>query len=171
MAITNPRKKFNFRVSILPAPEIPVFSVQQMSIGESAIEPVEHGFGNTILKTAGLIKPGNLTMERIMSASSADISAAIWAWHWAAQNPALQIGGDPVDYKRVIKVEELGDGFGSPIVLSTWFAVGAWPSTINGREFDRTASENLIDSIEFSVDYITQDYQPDSIFIPGNAGL
>ena len=157
MAIVNPRKKFNFRVTILPSPQISTFSVQMITLGESAIDVTEHGFGNNVLKTSGLIKVGNLTMERIMEADTGDISAALWAWHWSVQDPANQIGGDPRKYKRTIKIAELADGVGKPTALNTWYVVGAWPATMNGREFDRTSSDNLVDSVEFACDYITSD--------------
>ena len=166
MAIVNPRKKFNFRVTILPDPQIATFSVQMITLGESAIDITEHGFGNTVLKTGGLIKVGNLTMERIIEADSADIAASLWAWHWSVQNPATQVGGDPRAYKRVIKIAELADGVGTPVALNTWFAVGAWPATMNGREFDRTSSDNLVDSIEFACDYLTADLPAQGILIP-----
>lgn len=163
MAIINPRKKFNFRVNILPLPIIPTFSVQQITLGESAIDITEHGFGNTVMKTAGMLKVGNLTMERIMDATQGSIAAAIWAWHMLVQNPASQVGGNPLEYKRIIKIDELGTGFGSPVALNTWFAIGAWPATINGREYDRTSSDNIIESIEFAVDYVTMDIEAATI--------
>jgi len=160
MAILNPRKKFNFTVSIIPGPNLEPFSVQQITLSDSVIEQVEHGFGNTILKTAGQIKAGALSMSIIQSSSDGALEAALWAWHWQAQNPALQAGGDPTavgGYKRTIKVEELGSVNSAPAVVNTWFVIGAWPATMNGKEFDRTASDNTVRSIEFAVDYITQE--------------
>ena len=166
MAIVNPRKKFNFRVNILPLPIIPTFSVQQITLGESAIDITEHGFGNTVIKTGGLVKIGNLTMERIMEASSGDIASSLWAWHLMVQDPAKQIGGSPLDYKRILQIDELATGMGDLVALNTWYAIGAWPATINGREFDRTSSDNLVDSIEFSIDYLTMDIEAAGVFIP-----
>lgn len=168
MAIINPRKKFNFRVSILPEPIIPIFSVQTITLGESAIDIVEHGFGNTVLKTGGLVKIGNLTMERIMESGLGDIAASIWEWHWMVQDPTMQVGGNPKSYKRIIKIDELGNGFGSPTAVNTWFAVGAWPATINGREYDRQSSDNLIESVEFAIDYLTMGLKASEIFVPIN---
>jgi len=167
MAILNPRKKFNFRVSILPMPEIPTFSVQQITLGDSVIEQVEHGFGNTVLKTAGQIKPGTVNLHMIEESHSGVIGAKLWAWHWQVQNPALQAGADPMEYKRILKIEELGTGLGTPTALNVWFAVGAWPATMNGKEFDRVSSDNTVRSIEFSVDYLTQDLPPEGILFYG----
>lgn len=167
MAILNPRKKFNFRVSILPAPPIPAFSVQQITLGDSTIEQVEHGFGNTVLKTAGQIKPGTIKMDLIEESTSGAIGAALWAWHWSAQNPAMQAGGDPTTYKRILKIEELGTGMGTPVALNVWYAIGAWPAVMNGKEFDRTASDNTVRSIEFAVDYLTQDLPPEGVLFYG----
>jgi len=177
MAIKNPRKQFNFRISILPMPELPVFSVQKVTLGDSQIDITEHGFGNTTIKTAGLIKAGNLTIERLMEAANPDIVNQMFSWHWTAQNPAEQAGGIPDLYKRIIRVDELGVGaknkvgFGAIAVVNTWYAIGAWPATINGREYDRMSSDNLIESIEFSIDYISLDLPPEGILIPSIASV
>ena len=135
------------------------FGAQQVTLPDSEVEMVEHGFGNTVLKTAGLSKPGTLKIDRIISADTLTgvNGAAFFEWQKLAQDPFTQTGGDPLDYKMTVIVEELGNlgvGGNPPVVLNTWTFEGCWPTRINGREFDRTASENLMESIELSVDYI-----------------
>jgi hypothetical protein len=57
-------------------------------------------------------------------------------------------------YKKTIVItEHAEDGH---TVLNTWTASGVWPCKINGLDLDRMASENSIESIEFSVDKLSK---------------
>jgi phage tail-like protein len=160
--IKNPRKKFNFRITILTNPVLPVFAAQQVTSPDIEVEAVEHGFGNTVLKTAGLVKVGTLKIDRIISMAPGD-GQSFYRWQMNAQDGMHQTGGAPEDYKQVVKVEEYVQyGSGNPEVIDTYYAIGAWPQKINGREYDRTASENVVESIELAVDYL-------SLTPPGNA--
>ena len=157
--IKNPRKQFNFRITILDNPFLEPFAVQTCSLPDSEVEAVEHGFGNTYIKTAGMVKVGTLNMERIISAGIASINnAAMFEWQKLAQDGANQSGGDPEDYKKFIYVEELANsgwnGLNDPVVANSWTCIGCWPTRINGREYSRTTSDNLIETIEFAVDYM-----------------
>ena len=154
MAILNPRKKFKFRVTFLTLPQLEPFAVQEITLGDNEIEPVEHGFGNTVLKTAGMVKPGNVTLQRIMAASTSSVSGEFWEWARLAQDPLTQAGGDPATYKRVLQVDELAND--GQTALDTWYIAGAWPATINGREFSATDSANTIESVELAVDFVSQ---------------
>lgn len=159
--IRNPRKKFNFRITILPNPTLPVFAAQQVTTPDSEVEPVTHGFGNTELKTAGLVKISTLKIDRILSMSPGD-GQSMFEWQATAQNAITQTSGDPLDYKRIIKIEEVAGGEGNLTVVDTMFYIGAWPTKINGKEYDRTVSENTVESIEFAVDYASP-YIPESL--------
>lgn len=154
MAIINPRKKFKFRVTFLTLPKLVPFAVQDITLGDNEIEPVEHGFGNTVLKTAGIVKPGNITLSRIMGASVGTVSGEFWEWARIAQDAATQSGGDPETYKRVLQVDELAND--GQTALDTWYAAGCWPTKINGREYSRTDSANTVETIELCVDYLSQ---------------
>jgi len=165
--ILNPRKKFHFEVvfPLVTEADLPKFSVQMITIGDNEVEVVEHGYGNTVLKTAGLVKPANVTLDRIMPAGVDLVSAAygnyFWEWQKLAQNALVGSGGNPTDYKKVMEIRELANDGTS--ILNTWFLVGAWPSMINGREFDRTASENTVESVELAVDFISLDIDPGTL--------
>jgi len=153
--IKNPRKKFNFRITILTNPVLPVFAAQQVTTPDIEVEAVEHGFANTVLKTAGLVKVGTLKIDRIISMLPADGQAFI-RWQQNAQNAITQTGGDPEDYKQIVKIEEYAQyNQGNVEVIDTYYAIGCWPQKINGREYDRTASENVVESIELAVDYLS----------------
>jgi len=156
MAMINPRKKFNFRVTFLPLPQLEPFSVQEITLPTHEIEVVEHGFGNTVLKTAGLVKPGTVSLSRIISAYHTSVSGEIWEWARLAQDALTQSGGDPETYKRVLQVDELAND--GQTALDTWYIGGAWPSSINGREFSATDSANTVESVELTVDFISQNY-------------
>ena len=155
--IRNPRKKFNFRITFLEDFTFPTFAAQQVTTPDSEVEAVEHGYGNTVLKTAGLVKPGTLKVDRIISMTPAD-SQRFLRWQMQAQNSVNQTSGSPEFYKKVAKVEEYAYfGTNNPEVVDTFYCIGVWPQKINGKEYDRTASENIVESIEFAVDYLTPD--------------
>jgi len=61
---------------------------------------------------------------------------------------------DPATYKRVLQVDELAND--GQTALDTWYISGAWPATINGREFSATDSANTIESVELAVDFVSQ---------------
>lgn len=150
-AILNPRKKFKYRVIIPTEPNLETFGCQEVTLPDNEVESVEHGFGNTVIKTGGLAKVGTLTLNRIMSANYGSVSGTIFReWQKRVQDAQAQIGGDPLVYKGVVIIEELtGDNF----VLNTHTFTGCWPTRINGREFSRTDSANTVESVEFAVDY------------------
>jgi len=153
MAIINPRKKFKFRVSFMTLPQLAEFAVQEITLSDHEIEAVEHGFGTTILKTAGQVKPGTVTLNRIISANKGAISGEFFEWQRLAQDAISQSGGDPEVYKRILVIDEMAND--GQTALDTWYIAGAWPTRINGREFSRTESANTVESVELSVDYIS----------------
>jgi hypothetical protein len=152
-----PRKLFQFRVTIFnntgQAPLEP-FAVQSITFPESSIEAVEHGHGNTKIKTGGQVTVGNLTLNRILDAGNSGLSAYFWSWHNQIQDALLNAGGLAIDYKGSILIEELGAGSIIPPVVGAWEFTGVWPMRIGEREYDRTSSDNVIESIEFSVDFM-----------------
>jgi hypothetical protein len=166
-AIRNPRKAFNFLIEIPSMAFMPPFGAQEVTLPDSEIEADEHGFGNTVLSTAGLSKPGTLKISRIISLNTHGLgieSEGFYLWQQMAQNPLQQSGGNPDNYKFTVIVKELANsGVGnlsSPVVVSTFTMVGCWPTRINGREYKRGESGNLVESVELKVDY----------FVPGVPG-
>jgi len=147
----NPRKKFKFRVKFLDAPSIPYLYFQSVTLPSQEIEQDEHGEGNTIIKTGGLVKTGNATFERLLPGSGDNnaVSGEIWAWLSLVQSQRTGGGSDPKLYKKVAEIDEL-DHAGE--ALDTWTLVGCFPININGREFNAAESGNRIETFELSVD-------------------
>jgi len=158
----NPRKAFNFLITIQNFPELPPFGVQEVDAPSSEVESVEHGYANTVIKTAGIVKPGTLSIRRLISLDPtmnlAGESEAFYWWQKQCQDATSQSGGDPDNYKHPIIVQELANSsfgdLGNVVVKSTFVYTGCWPRLINGREYRRGESNNLVESVEFEVDYV-----------------
>lgn len=157
MAVKNPKKQFNFRVSIPSHPDLPVFSCQEVTLPDFEIEEDEHGQGNMTIKTAGMVKISKATLSRIMPSTPATSATALsnyfWGWASLAQNILAGGGADEEVYKRTVIVHELANDGVS--VINTIVLTGAWVSKINGRGYKRAESGNLVEEVELSTDYIT----------------
>lgn len=164
--VKNPRKSFNFLIEIQGLSFMPVFGAQEVTLPDVALDSVEHGFGNTVIKTAGQVKPGSLKINRIISLDPLNMAAAesegFHLWQQMAQNSYSQSGGDPDSYKHVVVVKEIANsGINSgtdPVVVAVHTCLGCWPKLINGRDYKRAESSNLVESVELEVDY----------YVPGN---
>jgi len=143
--VSNPHKKFQFSIFIFG---MNPFLAQKVTMPERSVDQVEHGEGNHLIKTGGLLKLGNLMVDKIRNASFPD--KLIWAWLATVQNEVTGGGAIPEVYKKAVQVQILStDGVS---VVETRTFVGVWPCKINGIELDRLSSDNTIESIEFSVD-------------------
>ena len=102
---------------------------------------------NRDVKTAGRVKIGDLIVEKLLTTSGSDT----WAHDWlmACQDHLAGGGLVPSEYWETMTVNELAEDGKS--VLNSWLLDEVWPKKIDGIEFDRTASENSIEHIEFSV--------------------
>lgn len=152
--ILNPRKQFKFEIIIPSGFEIETFGCQEVTLPDQEVDQVEHGVGVGVVKTGGLAKKGNLTLNRIMSAGSGTVTGRQFIeWQKQVQNMNTQVGGDPSEYGKVIIIRELSP---DNVILDTHTYTGCWPTRINGREFNRVQSENTVESVEFSVDYVDE---------------
>lgn len=143
--IENPRKQFNFSISI---PGLNPFLAQKVTLPDVEVEQVSHGDTNYDVKTGGRLKVGNLSIEKISSATQPDS----WFFQWmkAVQNAQLGGGALPIAYKRTIEIVQYStDGV---TVLNRYVYTGVWPAKKNGIELNRMGSENTLESVEFSVD-------------------
>ena len=143
--VSNPHKKFQFSIFLFG---MNPFLAQKVKTADRDIEQVEHGEGNHLVKTAGMIKLGNLTVDKILNASLPD--KIIWTWIHSVQDEFTGGGLLPDIYKKAIQIQRLATN--GQTVIGTWNYLGAWPCKINGVELDRVSSDNTIESIEFSVD-------------------
>lgn len=143
--INNPRKNFNFQVSIQG---INPFLCQEVKLPDVDFDMVEHGDTNFDVKTAGRKKISQLTVEKIFPSDQTDNE--IRNWSNQIQDTTTGGGALPSQYKRTVIVQQYApDGV---TVLDQWELDGAWPQKINGIAFNRRSSENTIQSIEFCVD-------------------
>ena len=168
----NPRKNFNFSIQIVGESFDP-FLAQKVDIPEREIEVVEHGETNHNIKTGGRVSFGNLIMEKILTTTpNLDAHTYFEDWMASVQDPVLGGGLVPrnktIDqafgYKRDILIYEFAESGvqvtqqgGAPfqtVPLNTWYLRGCWPSKRDAITLDRTASENTIERLEFSVDFI-----------------
>lgn len=145
--IANTRKVFNFRVEILGMDQ---WELQKVTLPEVEIEAVEHGDTNHSVKTAGRVTVGDLVFEKLRPLPSADN----WAWNWLNQAQDMMIGGGqlPINFKQTIVVKEM-DNTGTA-TLNRWVCEGCWVKKISQSDFDRTSSDNIIETITLSVDRV-----------------
>lgn len=147
--IANPRKGFNFRVEI---DGIDQFEVQKITLPEIEVEQVEHGDTNYKIKTAGMVNVGNMTFEKLKRLPTSD--TAIWDWLRTCQSILAGGGALAEVYKKVIIIKEM-DTTGK-VTVNRHICEGCWPSKLSQNDLDRMASDNVIQTIEFSVDAYEQ---------------
>lgn len=143
--IQNPRKIFNFGISIIGMNE---FLCQEVDLPDSEVDVVPHGDTNYDVKTGGRRKIGMMMIKKLMSATAPDL----FMWAWLDSIQSIQSGGGllPSQYKRNITIREYSnDGI---TILNIWVYAGCFPSKINGLKLSRTGSENTIEDIEMCVD-------------------
>lgn len=144
--VKNPRKKFLYSINFIKHPINP-YLCQKVTLPDIQVDEVAHGDINRDVKTAGRVTIGSLIVEKLLVTSGSD--TWVWDWLFSCQDH-LQGGGlVPSDYWETISVNELAED--GKTVLNTWILSEVWPSKIEGLELDRTASENTIEKIEFSV--------------------
>lgn len=147
--IANARKSFNFVVEI---DGIDQFSIQKVTLPEVTVEQVEHGDTNYMVKTAGMVTVGNMTFERIKRMPGSDTDA--WDWLRLAQSQVAGGGVLSEAYKRILVIKEM-DSTGL-ITLNRHICTGCWVTKISQNDLDRTSSDNVLQTVELSVDIYEQ---------------
>lgn len=147
--ISNPSKVFQFNIII---PGLNPFLCQKVSAPDVEFDIAEHGETIGLIKTAGLKKVGQLTVEKIFS--STDLDLFCYAWQSLIGSNILGGGLIPSIYKKNIVIQQLGPD--RITVVKTWLCRGAWPQKRNGIDFDRKSSDNSIEQIEFCVDSVDE---------------
>lgn len=145
----NPQKSFTFGVI---APGLNPYAVQQCDLADTDFDEVTHGQDNHDIKTAGKIKFGDVTINKLRPMVETD--NWIWAWVQLIQNAQLGGGALPSIYKRNIRIVQYSaDGV---TITDAWDLQGAWPKKINGFKLDKTKSENVMEEITFAIDTQTK---------------
>lgn len=144
--VKNPRKKFLWSITFPKHPLNP-YLFQTCTLPDIEIDQVAHGDVNRDVKTAGRVTVGNLVCEKLMTTDGSDT----WLHDWLYSCQDMIIGGGlvPSQYWEPCELTELAEDAVS--VLNIWHLEEVWPCKVNGLDLDRMASENTIETIEFSV--------------------
>lgn len=145
--VANPAKVFNFRVEMDGKDQ---WEVQEVNIPDTEVEVVEHGDANSKVKTAGMIKVGDLVMKNLVPLPLG--SDADWDWLMKVQNPTTGSGQLPDEYKKVIIIKQLLPD--NKTTVQSWVCIGTFPKKISNTPFSRTSSENRIKELTLSVDRV-----------------
>lgn len=143
--VANPHKRFQFSIFLFG---MNPFLAQKVTTADREHDVVEHGEGNHVIKTAGMVKFGNVVIEKISSNRANDLF--LYAWSLLVNNEITGSGLLPQQYKKPFQIQKLHVDGKSP--LDTWNYTGGWPCKINGTELDRLSSDNTIESVEFCID-------------------
>lgn len=152
--IANPRKKFNFSITIYAGAygQVQNFLVQKVTLPSIEVEQTIHGEANNEIKTPGRVKYGNLRIEKMLWTDQED--SLFYNWIDNCQSAILGGGGLPSSLWKTIVVKELSvDGI-TPV--NVWQYDECWPCKIDGQDLDRVSSDNSMEIIEFSVNYVAK---------------
>lgn len=143
--IADARKVFNFRIEM---DGIDQFEIQKATPPEVEVESVSHGDANSDVKTAGRVKVADLVCEKLKPLPASDL----WAWDWLqlAQNMGTGGGGLASSYKKTIVLKELAPD--NVTTINRWILEGCWVKKLSQSDFDRNASDNVIETVTISVD-------------------
>lgn len=142
--VANTRKVFNFRVEI---DGVDQWEFQKVTTPEMEIEEVLHGDAHRDVKTPGRIKVGDGVMEKLRPLPTADL----FAWNWFSQAQNILTGGGqlPINVNRTIVIKEMStDGV---TTVNRWVWEEVWLKKISQTDFDRSTSDNIIETLTFSV--------------------
>jgi phage tail-like protein len=146
-AVQNPLKKFAYKVIVAG---LETALVQKVKMPDQEVDVVKHGNYNMDVATAGKLKYGDLTLDKLVSA---DGITDLWAWSWlmTVQNP-IGLGGVAPVYKQTVIVQLIGpDGVS---IKRQWMVEGAFVKKVEGEDLDAMSSENIIEKVVLSCDYV-----------------
>lgn len=149
--VKNPRKNFLFSISF-PKHPISPYLCQRVQLPDVEVEQVVHGDVNRDVKTAGRVSVSNLVVDKLITTSGSDT----WIFDWLQSCQDMTLGGGlvPEQYWEEVVVNELAED--GTTILNTHHYSEVWPCKISGLEFDRTSSDNSVESIEFSVGLVNK---------------
>lgn len=145
----NPRKKFPWTVEfegLEPA------LVQRVKIPVVSVDVTEHGSSNILIKTGSMVKVADIELNKLMFMDKNEN----WAYDWLRKvsDPETGIMGIPSEYKRngyiILQAPDL------ETILEKWQVVGCWPKEIEKDELDKVSSDDLIERVVLSCDYVVR---------------
>lgn len=145
----NPRKKFTWTLEfdgLTPA------LAQRVIFPKLTVEKAEHGAANVIIKTGGMLTIDDIEVNKLMFSNKNEN----WAYNWMREVSDPETGqmGIPSEYKRNGYIMQFAPD--NVTVLEKWQLFGCWPTEIEKEELDRTSSENMIEKVMLSVDYVVK---------------
>ena len=134
--VANPRKQFQFTVVVQG---LNPFLAQEVTSPDFEFDVVEHGDTNFLVKTAGLIKFGNININKISVSTGSDS----FVWDWMLEIQSTQAGGGllPSLYKRVVEIQLFSTD--NVTIIDAWRCFGAWPCKVNGIEQTMTRARRI----------------------------
>lgn len=144
----NPIKQFFFSIEV---DGLVQFTAQEITTPDLEVEEVEHGEGTYIVRTPGLLKFGDLTVKKLISADTADT----WARDWLnkVNNPQTNSGSAPSVFMKTCVIR-LKDAQGN--VKKTWEYKDSWLKKKTGVDLSRTSSDNIIEECVIAVNGINE---------------
>lgn len=143
----NPRKKFSFSVEF---DGLEAILVQKVKIPTLTVEVQEHGVANILVKTGGMVKIGDIELNKLKFQNKNES----WAYNWlsSVSNPGNGQVGLPTSYKKNGYIIHYGPDGTS--VLEKWQVIGCFPKEIEIEELDKMVSDNLMEKVVLSCDQI-----------------
>lgn len=145
----NPRKKYLFTLEF---DGLEPFLVQKVTLPKISVETAEHGSGNILVKTGGMVKYTELELSKLMFSNKNEA----WAYNWLklVANPETGGNGVPSQYKKNGYLVYLQPD--NETILQKWQLFGCFPKEIEPEELDKTSSDNLMEKVIISVDYMVK---------------
>lgn len=144
----NTRKKFPWTLEF---EGLEAALAQKVKLPTLTVDAAEHGSGNVLIKTGGMIKIGDIEISKLMFSNKNES----WAYNWMRQvsDPELGVIGVPSEYKKNGYIIFYGPDMQT--VLEKWQVFGCWPKEIEKDELDKTAvADNLMEKVVLSCDWV-----------------
>jgi len=138
MAIADPIKVNQFVVEI---DGIDQWAIQEVDRPEISLNQVLHGGGDIDEKTPGKKVVGSATLKHLKPMSGSDTFGDAWLLLAWKSNIGAKVN---VVFKEIAK-----DGI---TTVNSWMWIGCWPMKLTPTTYNRLADENVIETLELSVD-------------------
>lgn len=147
--LANPRKDYRY---VLELDGINMFLIQDVQTPEVEYQVDEHGAPINIpnAKTPGKMRVGEMVVQKLMPALSADT----WAWDWFG----AALSGIKKDFIKTGVLRHVGpDGFST---LDAYFLGDIWPSKIGSSNLVAAGSGNIIETVTFQTQFYFNQNSP-----------
>jgi phage tail-like protein len=139
----NPTKQFQYAVEVDGLEQL---LAQELSLPDYTVDEVEHGEGNTIYRTPGMARFGDLTLSKLMKGANPDS----FVDNLIRQVQDWQTGGgqSPQIYLKTMIVR-VKDNAGQTI--KSYEFTDCWVKQKTGITLSRTTSDNIMEEMVWVV--------------------